>query len=136
MVKKVVFGLLQGVLLGGVVSFALSRLHAGWSAAVAYAAAALVGVLVGAVAGKPIWAQEAKLEGLLKPLGALAPSSLPATLLDGRAVLFTVVAEDDRLVASLESPGGLGSDLGSLLSALATRGPEGWIDAKGGPSAP
>lgn len=77
-----------------------------------------------------------KLEGLLKPLGALAPSSLPATLLDGRAVLFTVVAEDDRLVASLESPGGLGSDLGSLLSALATRGPEGWIDAKGGPSAP
>jgi hypothetical protein len=35
---------------------------------VAYAAAALVGGLVGAVAGKPIWVREAKLEGLLKSL--------------------------------------------------------------------
>jgi hypothetical protein len=68
MVKKVVLGVVEGALIGGIVFFALLRLHAGWTPVVAYTAAALVGALVGAVAGKPIWAREAKLEGLLKSL--------------------------------------------------------------------
>lgn len=68
MIKKVALGLFEGALLGGLVFFALLRLHAVWSPLIAYAAAALVGVLVGAVAGKPIWGREAKLEGLLKSL--------------------------------------------------------------------
>jgi hypothetical protein len=68
MLKKIVLGLFEGALLGGAVFFALLRLHAGWSPVVAYAAATLVGALVGAIAGKPIWGREAKLEGLLKTL--------------------------------------------------------------------
>lgn len=68
MVKKIVLGLLEGALAGTIVSLALMRLHAAWSPMVAYAAAALVGAAVGAIAGKPIWGREAKLEGLLKSL--------------------------------------------------------------------
>lgn len=80
MVKKVALGLFEGALLGGVVFFALLRLHAAWSPLVAYAAAALMGALVGAVAGKPIWAREAKLEGLLK---SLAGAFIAATAMYG-----------------------------------------------------
>jgi hypothetical protein len=80
MVKRIVVGLFEGALLGGVVFFVLLRLHAGWSPVVAYAAAALVGGLVGAVAGRPIWAREAKLEGILK---SLAGAFIAATAMYG-----------------------------------------------------
>ena len=46
----------------------LSRLHLTWTPLVVYAAVAVVGAMVGAVAGRPIWAREAKLEALLKSL--------------------------------------------------------------------
>lgn len=61
-------GLVEGALLGGLVFLALLGLHVTWSAIVAYAAAGVVGALSGVVAGKPIWAREAKLEALLKSL--------------------------------------------------------------------
>jgi hypothetical protein len=68
MLLKVLLGLFEGALIGGIVSFGFLRFHAAWSPGIAYAAAAVVGALVGTVAGKPIWAREAKLEGLLKSL--------------------------------------------------------------------
>jgi hypothetical protein len=68
MVRKIVLGLFEGASLGALVFFALFGLHVVWSALVTYAAAGVVGALVGAVAGKPIWGREAKLEALLKSL--------------------------------------------------------------------
>jgi hypothetical protein len=88
MVKKVALGLLEGALVGGLVFFALLRLHAAWSPLVTYLAAALVGAVVGAVAGRPIWAREAKLEGLLK---SLAGAFIAATAMYGARKWLTGV---------------------------------------------
>jgi len=108
MVKKIAFGLLEGAVLGGVVFFALLRLHAGWSAVVAYAAAALVGALVGAVAGKPIWAREAKLEGLLK---SLAGAFIAATAMYGARKWLTGVH------VNLDAFGGGAGPIGEIPAA-------------------
>src|SRR2546421_7624184 len=65
MPKRLLSALLEGVLPGAAVAFALGRLGAG-SAAMMYAAVAAVGVLTGLVAGRPIWDKAAKTEGSLK----------------------------------------------------------------------
>ena len=108
MVKKVVLGLVEGALLGGVVAVALSRLHAGWGPLVAYAATAFVGALVGAVAGKPIWARAAKLEGLLK---SLAGAFIAATALYGARKWLNGVHVD------FEALGGGAGPIGQVPSA-------------------
>src|SRR5262249_23710567 len=67
-VKKILLGRFEGALTGVLVVAALARLHVAWAPLAAYAGVALVGATVGAVAGGPIWAREAKLEALLKSL--------------------------------------------------------------------
>lgn len=79
MLKRLIVGLVLGTLLGGLVAAAIVfGLHtpvfseglAG--ASLAYAAAVAVGVLTGAVAGKPVWAEGGKIEAGLKAFfGAL-----------------------------------------------------------------
>jgi hypothetical protein len=65
MLKRLLAALLEGALPGAVVAYALSKL--GMEAAVTmYAAVALVGVVTGLVAGRPIWAKAAKTEAALK----------------------------------------------------------------------
>jgi len=108
MVKKAVLGLVEGALIGGVVFFALLRLHAAWSPVVAYAAAALVGALVGAVAGKPIWAREARLEGLLK---SLAGAFIAVTAMYGARKWLM------GLEVSLEALGGGAGPIGEVPGA-------------------
>ena len=78
---RLFLGLLKGVIVGGLAGFALAKL--GFvvpGAVVAYGAAALVGVLVACIAGKPIWAKGARIEVGMKALvGALlAPALLYA----------------------------------------------------------
>lgn len=68
MLRKILLGLLEGAVIGVFVFALVSRLHLEWGALVIFGAAALVGALVGLVAGKPIWAREAKLEASLKSL--------------------------------------------------------------------
>ena len=78
MVKRLVFGLLLGVLVGGLIAAAvikglgmLSFASTG-GAILAYVFAAVTGVLVGLVAGKPIWASGGQIEAGLKAVaGAL-----------------------------------------------------------------
>jgi hypothetical protein len=79
MVKRLVLGLVVGLLVGGVVAFALLRglgvpdfaLGAG-GALLAYASAAATGALTGLVAGKPIWSKGGQIEAGLKAIvGAL-----------------------------------------------------------------
>jgi hypothetical protein len=79
MLKRLVLGLVVGLLVGGVVAFALLRglgvsefvVGAG-GALLAYASAAATGALTGLVAGKPIWSKGGQIEAGLKAIfGAL-----------------------------------------------------------------
>ncbi|RLB65278.1 MAG: hypothetical protein DRI90_02435 [Deltaproteobacteria bacterium] len=77
MALRLIVGLLKGLVLGGLVGYGLlaAGLSWGW---LAYPAAALVGVLVAMVAGKPIWAEDARIEvGMKSAAGAiLAPGMM------------------------------------------------------------
>jgi energy-converting hydrogenase Eha subunit A len=70
---RLVLGLLKGAIVGGAVGFGL--VAAGMavpSTLIAYLAAAACGVLVGLVAGKPIWARDSRIEvGMKAAAGAL-----------------------------------------------------------------
>jgi hypothetical protein len=81
MLKRLLVSLFEGSITGGATAFVLSRVGEGNPAALlVYAAAALTGALTGLVAGKPIWARAAKLEGLLK---SVAGAFMAVTVLFG-----------------------------------------------------
>lgn len=73
MLKRLIVGLLIGVVLGGLLGYGLFQvLPTAMAGALGYAFAAATGVLVGLVAGKPIWARGAAVEAGLKAfVGAL-----------------------------------------------------------------
>ena len=79
MLGRLLLGIVKGIIVGGLVGFALAKLgFAAPGAVVAYLAAAVTGVLIGLVAGKPIWAADGKIEaglkaffGILLGLGAM-----------------------------------------------------------------
>ncbi len=77
MLRRLIFGLVLGLIVGVALAAGLVRLGEGSFAAgsgvmLAYLAAAAAGGLTGLIAGKPIWASGAKVEGGLKALfGAL-----------------------------------------------------------------
>jgi hypothetical protein len=79
MLKRLVVGLLLGAIVGVVVAVLLAQglgitsfAQGGLGAAGAYLAAAVTGVLIGLVAGKPIWSADGKIEAGLKAFfGAL-----------------------------------------------------------------
>jgi hypothetical protein len=78
MLARLLIGILKGLIVGGLLGFGLAKLgFAAPGAIVAYAAAALVGVLVGLIAGKPIWQKDAKIEaGMKAVVGALLGAGL------------------------------------------------------------
>lgn len=73
MLGRLIVGILKGLVLGSLIGFGLLKLGMAFpSAVVAYLAAALTGVLIGLVAGKPIWAKDARIEaGMKAGVGAL-----------------------------------------------------------------
>jgi hypothetical protein len=77
MLRRLIFGLVLGLIVGGVLAAGLLKLGVlaftgDGGTALAYIAACVAGALTGVVAGKPIWASEAKIEGALKgAFGAL-----------------------------------------------------------------
>jgi hypothetical protein len=78
MLVRLLAGILKGLVVGGLLGFGLAKLGMGAPIAfVAYLAAALTGVVVGLVAGKPIWAKDAKIEAGMKAfVGALLGAGL------------------------------------------------------------
>ena len=78
MLGRLLVGIVKGIVVGGLVGFALAKLgFVAPGAVIAYLAAALTGVLVGLVAGKPIWAKDAKIEAGMKAfVGALLGAGL------------------------------------------------------------
>lgn len=80
MVVRLLLGLCKGLLIGSLVGFGLAQLgFAAPAAWLAYLSAALVGALVGLVAGKPIWAADGRIEaGLKAGFGAVLALGLMA----------------------------------------------------------
>src|SRR6478609_3692395 len=78
MLGRLLIGIVKGLLVGGLVGFALAKLgFAAPMAVIAYLAAAVTGVLIGLIAGKPIWAKDAKIEAGMKAfVGALLGAGL------------------------------------------------------------
>lgn len=70
---RLLLGIIKGLFIGGLLGFALAKVGmAAPGAFIAYLAAALGGVLIGLIAGKPIWAKDAKIEaGMKAVVGAL-----------------------------------------------------------------
>lgn len=67
MIGRLLVGLVKGLVVGGLLGFALAKLgFVAPGAVIAYLAAAAAGALVGLVAGKPIWAKDAKIEAGMK----------------------------------------------------------------------
>lgn len=73
MLGRLLVGIVKGIVLGGLLGFGLLKLgQAVPIAVVAYVAAAVTGILIGLIAGKPIWAKDAKIEaGMKAGVGAL-----------------------------------------------------------------
>jgi hypothetical protein len=78
MLGRLLLGIVKGILVGGLVGFGLAKLgFVAPGAIIAYLAAAATGVLIGLVAGKPIWAKDAKIEAGMKAfVGALLGAGL------------------------------------------------------------
>jgi hypothetical protein len=78
MLARLIVGIMKGLVVGGLVGFAILKLGfavmPGW---LAYVAAAISGVLIGLIAGKPIWAKDAKIEaGMKAAVGAFLGAGL------------------------------------------------------------
>jgi hypothetical protein len=68
---RLVLGLLKGIVLGGLVGYALAAAGlAAPSAWLAYPIAAAVGMAIATIAGKPIWAKDARIEVGMKAAAA------------------------------------------------------------------
>lgn len=78
MIFRLLFGLLKGLLVGGLLGFLLMKVGlASPGPLVAYLSAAVAGVVVGLIAGKPIWSEGGKIEaGLKAGFGALLAAGL------------------------------------------------------------
>ena len=78
MLGRLLIGIVKGLIVGGLLGFAIAKLgFAAPGAIIAYVAAALAGILIGLVAGKPIWAKDAKIEAGMKAfVGALLATGL------------------------------------------------------------
>jgi hypothetical protein len=80
MLGRLLIGIVKGLMVGSLLGYGLVRLNmAEPNVVVAYLAAAVTGVLIGLVAGKPIWAKDAKIEAGTKAfVGALLALGLMA----------------------------------------------------------
>src|SRR5690349_5675005 len=78
MLGRLLIGIVKGLFVGALLGFGLAQIgFASPTSFIAYPAAALAGVLVGLIAGKPIWAKDAKIEAGMKAfVGALLGAGL------------------------------------------------------------
>jgi hypothetical protein len=78
MLGRLIFGIVKGLIVGGLIGFGLFKLGiAVFPMWLALVAAAVTGVVIGLVAGKPIWAKDARIEaGVKAAVGALLGAGL------------------------------------------------------------
>ncbi len=80
MLGRLLIGIVMGLFVGALLGLGLVKLGMAMPGAIiAYLAAAVTGVVIGLVAGKPIWAKDAKIEaGMKAAVGALLGVGLMA----------------------------------------------------------
>jgi hypothetical protein len=80
MLGRLLIGIVKGLIVGSLLGFGLVKLGLALPGTlIAYLSAALTGVAIGLVAGKPIWAKDAKIEAGMKAfVGALLAMGLMA----------------------------------------------------------
>lgn len=78
MLARLIVGIIKGLVVGGLLGFAVLKLgFAVMPVWLAYIAAAISGILIGLIAGKPIWAKDAKIEaGMKAAVGAFLGAGL------------------------------------------------------------
>jgi len=110
---RLIIGLLKGLLLGGLIGYGLAAAGFGVPGAlVAYLGAAVTGMLVALVAGKPIWADGARIEVGMKALaGALLA---PGLMWLARHFLTMDLPLDLGIVPGLEALAGKSVALGTF----------------------
>jgi len=112
MFARLIVGILKGLVVGGLIGFGLVKLGVGlfvgkW-VILAYVMAALTGIIVGLIAGKPIWAKDAKVEAGMKAfVGALLGAGLlfglgklNLSLSESVLSAFGVMTKDPQTLAS------------------------------------
>lgn len=117
MFARLIIGILKGLVVGGLLGFALVKLGlglfvGGW-AFLAYVMAALTGIIVGLIAGKPIWAKDAKIEAGMKAfVGALLGAGLMfglrklnLPLADSVPAAFGVMTKDPQTLGTFPVTG-------------------------------
>lgn len=117
MFARLIVGILKGLVVGGLLGFALVKLGmglfvGGW-AFLAYIAAAITGIFVGLIAGKPIWAKDAKIEAGMKAfVGALLGAGLmfglrklQVPLADAVPAAFGVMTKDPQTLGTFPVTG-------------------------------
>ena len=112
MFARLIVGILKGLVVGGLIGFGLLKvgpgLFVGAWAILAYIAAAVTGVVVGLIAGKPIWAKDAKIEAGMKAfVGAILGAGLmfglrkfAPPLADSVPAAFGVMTKDPQTLAT------------------------------------
>lgn len=112
MFARLIVGILKGLVVGGLLGFALVKLNVslfvGGLAIVGYIAAAVTGIFIGLIAGKPIWAKDAKIEAGMKAfVGALLGAGLmfglrklQLPLADAVLSAFGVMTKDPQTLAT------------------------------------
>lgn len=111
MALRLLVGMLKGLVLGGLVGYGLTAggLTAGW---LAYVAAAVVGMLVALIAGKPIWAKDARIEvGMKVAAGAVLA---PLAMWGVRSFLTMGLPFDPSTLPGLESVSASSATLGTF----------------------
>lgn len=140
MLVRLLLGLVKGLVVGGLVGFGLAKLgFVAPGALIAYPAAALVGALVGLIAGKPIWSADGKIEAGLKA-GVGAILALGLMWLTRRFLTFELpmdigsLAEANRTLSETADRGTIGGlAITSLALVAAVLG--GFYDADNTPGA-
>lgn len=95
MIGRLLLGLLKGIVVGGLFGFGIANIPglAAPGAVAHYLLAAAAGVLVGLVAGKPIWAKDAKIEaGMKAAVGAVLGAGLMLAVRSWLKVPFPEIA--------------------------------------------
>jgi hypothetical protein len=117
MLFRLLTGLIKGILIGGLVGYGLAAAGLSWGW-LAYIMAAVSGILVALVAGKPIWSEGARIEvGMKAAAGALLG---PGLLWLARSFLTMPLPFDPSQLPALSSLATKGLTLGTFsITALA-----------------
>ncbi len=136
MLLRLVMGLIKGLVLGALIGYGLAAAGMGAPGAlIAYPVAVVAGVLMALVAGKPIWAKDARIEAGTKAVAAAILA--PGLMWLARHFLTMGLPLDVSTLPGLESLAGASLTLGTFTVtsvAMVAAVLAGFFDADNSPS--